>query len=132
MRLTILLALSVAGRLHAQTSAEITGRITDASKAVIPGARVTAVNTDKRTERTTTSSDQGYYVLPSLDPGAYEITVQNAGFKPVTHSGVKLDVNQSLRLDFALDVGQVSEKIEVTGDVALLEANTAQLGTVVT
>ena len=125
--LKILFALGVTGHLYAQTGAEITGRITDASKAVVPGASVTAVNTDKRTERTTTSSDQGYYVLPSLDPGNYEIAVRTAGFKPVTQSGIKLDVNQSVRLDFALDVGQMSEKIEVTAEMTLLEANTAQL-----
>src|SRR5260370_110963 len=53
----ILFALAVAGRLHAQTSAEITGRVTDASRAVVPGAKVTAVNTDKRTERSTTRAN---------------------------------------------------------------------------
>jgi hypothetical protein len=89
----ILAAIGFAASLYAQTSAEITGRVTDASKAVVPGATITAVNTDKRTERTTVSNDQGYYDLPSLDTGAYEITVQIAGFKPVTRSARKLDVS---------------------------------------
>ena len=86
--------------LLAQTSAEITGRITDASKALVPGATVTAKNIDRQTERSTTSNDQGYFILPSIDKGNYEVTVQASGFKPVTQTGLKLDVNQSLRLDF--------------------------------
>ncbi|MBL8173233.1 MAG: TonB-dependent receptor, partial [Bryobacterales bacterium] len=122
----------VSTHLFAQTSAEITGRVTDASKAVVPGATVTATNIDRRTSRTTTSNDQGYFILPSIDKGNYEVTVQASGFKPVTQTGLKLDVNQSLRLDFSLEVGAVSEKIQVVGDTPLLEVNTAQLGTVVT
>ena len=118
--------------LFAQTSAEITGRITDASKAVVPGATVTATNIDRRTARTTISNDQGYFILPSIDKGNYEVTVQASGFKPVTQTGLKLDVNQSLRLDFSLEIGAVAEKIQVVGNIPLLEVNTAQLGTVVT
>src|SRR5689334_2443861 len=95
----ILLAL-LAAAAYAQTSGEINGRVTDASKAVAPGAAVTAVNIDRGTTRTSKSNDQGYYSLPSLDPGAYEVTVELPGFKPVTHTGIKLDVNQSIRLDF--------------------------------
>jgi hypothetical protein len=90
------------------------------------------LNTDRGTERTTTSTDQGFYTLPSLEPGNYRISTEISGFKPTTRAGIKLDVNQSLRLDFTLEVGQVSEKIEVVGETPLIEANTAQLGTVVT
>jgi hypothetical protein len=127
-----LIALFAAGSIYGQTSGEINGRVTDASKAVAPGATVTAVNTERRTQRATKSNEQGYYSLPSLDPGAYAITVELAGFKPMTHTGIKLDVNQSIRLDFTVEVGQVTEKVQVTGEAPLLEANTAGLGTVVT
>src|SRR5579872_526194 len=115
---------------YAQTTAEITGRVVDASKASVPGATVTALNLDKKTERATTSNDQGFYTFHSLDTGDYQVSVQLTGFKLATRSGIKLDINQSLRLDFTLEVGQFSEKVEVTGEVATLEANTAQLGTV--
>lgn len=117
--------------MSAQTTAEITGRVADSSGAVIAGATITIRNVEKRTDRTVQSNDQGYYSLPSLDTGNYEVSVGFAGFRSVTRSGVKLDVNQSLRLDFTLQLGEVSDRIEVTGEVALLEANTAQLGTVV-
>ncbi len=128
----LLLPVLVAGLARCQTTAELTGRIADATRAVVPGATVTALNTDRQTERTTNSNDQGYYTLPSLDPGNYQVTVRHAGFKPVTHSGIKLDVNQSLRLDFALEVGQLTEKIEVVAELPLIESTTGQLGTVVT
>jgi hypothetical protein len=132
MRRLSFLAILLAASLTAQTTAEITGRVVDPSKAAVPGATVTALNIDKQTERTTTSNDQGFYTFNSLDTGAYQITVQLAGFKALTRTGIKLDVNQSLRLDFALEVGQFSEKVQVVGEVANLEANTAQLGTVMT
>jgi Carboxypeptidase regulatory-like domain len=132
MRRLSFLAIILAASLTAQTTAEITGRVVDPSKAAVPGATVTALNIDKQTERTTTSNDQGFYTLNSLDTGAYQITAQLAGFKALTRTGIKLDVNQSLRLDFALEVGQFSEKVQVVGEVANLETNTAQLGTVMT
>jgi len=129
---SILLVSAAAACLSAQTAAEITGRVTDSTNAVIPGAAITATNVDRQTDRTTTSNDLGYFTLPSLSTGNYRITVEHGGFKPVSRSGIRLDVNQSLRLDFTLEVGQLTEKIEVTGELALIEATTAQLGTVVT
>jgi hypothetical protein len=135
MRLTYLPAVPLfllAELMYGQTTAEITGRIVDASGAVVPGATVTTVNTDRGTERTTTSNDQGFYALPSLDTGNYRVTAGHTGFKATTHPRIQLDVNQSLRLDFTLEVGQVREQVEVTDEAPLVEANTAQLGTVVT
>ncbi len=129
-RFCILFFAAAFAGLHAQTTAEITGRVVDASKAPVPAATVTALNLDKKTERTVTSNDQGYYTFNSIDTGSYQVSVQLTGFKLATHSGIRLDINQSLRLDFTLEVGQLSEKVEVTGEVATLEANTAQLGTV--
>jgi hypothetical protein len=129
---TLLITLLASASLLAQTSAEITGRITDGSKAAVPGATVTAKNIDRQTERTTTSNEQGYFILTSIDKGNYEVTVQASGFKLVTQTGLKLDVDQSLRLDFALEIGAVAERIQVTAGVPLLEVNTAELGTVVT
>ncbi len=132
MRLNFAAILLAASLANAQTTAEITGRVVDPSKAAVPGATITALNIDKKTERTTTSNDQGFYTFNSLDTGAYQISVQLAGFKALTRGGIKLDVNQSLRLDFALEVGQFSEKVQVVGEIATIEANTAQLGTVMT
>src|SRR6266566_8342400 len=113
----------------AQTTAEITGRITDVSSAVFPGTAVKVTNVDKKIDRTTASNEQGYYTVGNLDPGNYEVSAQAAGFKSVTRKGIRIDVNQPVRLDFALEVGAVSEQIEVTARAPVLESATAQLGT---
>ncbi|MFN7935540.1 MAG: carboxypeptidase regulatory-like domain-containing protein [Bryobacteraceae bacterium] len=130
MRATLL--LTFASLAMAQTNVEITGRVVDPTGAQAPGAVVTATNTQKRTQRTTTSNEEGYYTLTALEPGTYEVTVELAGFRRMTSSGNKLDVNQSLRLDFTLVVGEVAERIQVTGETVAIETNTGQLGTVMT
>jgi hypothetical protein len=133
IRRTLLLAAGLWGAAFAvaQTTAEITGLVTDTSHAVVPGAVVTAMSTDRQTRRHTTTNAQGNYRLTSLEPGNYRVNVEGAGFRLSARTGLKLDVNQSLRLDFTLEVGQLSERIEVVAEASLLEANTAQLGTVV-
>src|SRR5579883_1213336 len=113
----------------AQTTASITGRVTDVSGALVPNAAIKITNVDKEVAHDVSSNDQGYYTVANLDPGNYEIAIQVTGFKPVTRKGIRLDVNQSVRLDFALEVGGVSERVEVVGSAPLLESNTAQLGT---
>jgi hypothetical protein len=125
----LFLLMILAVTAQAQTTAEITGRITDVSSAVVPGTAVKVTNVDKKIDRTTASNEQGYYTVGNLDPGNYEVSVRVAGFKAVTRKGISLDVNQSVRLDFALEVGAVSEQIEVTARAPLLESATAQLGT---
>ncbi len=135
VHLCIILLTALTGLVplsNAQTNAEITGRVTDPSSAPVPGATVRALNVDKQTARTATTSDQGYYTFNSLDTGNYQVSIERSGFKSVTRSGVKLDVNESLRLDFALEIGQLTEKIQVSGEVPIVETNTAQLGTVMT
>ncbi len=126
------LTVGFANLAYSQTNAVITGRVTDPSNAPVPGAAVHALNVDKQTDRTATTSEQGYYTFNSLDTGSYQVSVERSGFKSVLRTGVKLDVNESLRLDFALEIGQLSEKIQVSGEVPALETNTAQLGTVMT
>ncbi len=114
----------------AQT-AQITGRITDSSGAVIRGANITVTQVDKGVKRDATSSEEGYYTVPLLQPGTYEVTTETAGFKPVTRSGITLRVEQVARIDFTLEVGGVQEKVTVTGEPPLLEASTSSVGQVV-
>lgn len=106
----------------AQTAGQISGRITDATGAVVPGASITVRSTQRGTARTTASNEFGYYSVQLLEPAIYGITVQSAAFKTVTRSGIKLDVNESTQLDFVLEVGAVSE-IGETGAVAMRHRN---------
>jgi hypothetical protein len=112
-------------------TAQITGRVTDATQAVVPNAEVLVINVDTGLERRTASNDEGYYAVTLLPPGQYRAAVRKQGFKPVTRSGLTLVVDQVARLDFALEVGSVTEAIEVTAAAPTVEAGTSALGTVV-
>jgi outer membrane receptor protein involved in Fe transport len=125
-----LLLMFAAGAL-AQT-AQITGRITDQSGAVVPGAAVTVTNNATGINREAVSNDEGYFTLPLLNPGEYRIAVKKDGFKPLVQPSVTLQVNQVARLDFTLETGAVTETVNITGSTtAALETETSSLGKVV-
>jgi hypothetical protein len=114
----------------AQT-AQITGRVTDPSGAVVSSAEVSATSVSTGTSYAATSNNEGYYTVASLEPGTYRISVRHPGFKPVIRSGVVLQVDQAARIDFALQVGDVTESVQITADAPLVESETSSLGQVV-
>src|SRR5207302_8196571 len=128
-----LVLLSALGRVAvAQTpTAEVTGRVTDQTGAVVIGARLTVIGVDTGVKRETTSNDQGNYTIPLLNPGNYQITVVKEGFRPINRSGITLNVGQAARLDFSLDVGSVTETVEITGEAPQLNTESGSLGDVV-
>ena len=131
-RLALLAALILAGSLMANAqTAQLTGRITDPSGAVVPGVKIVVTNVDNSSRRETVSNDEGYYTVPLLQPGNYQVTVQKAGFKPINQSGLTLEVQQVARLDFALDIGTTSEEVKITSAAPLLESETSSLGKVI-
>jgi hypothetical protein len=124
--------LVVGGLASAQTtSTTILGTTTDSSGAVVPGVTVTATHVATNRTRAVISNESGYYTLPALEPGAYRVSAQKEGFKTQVHTNVLLQVNQRLALDFALAVGEVVERVEVTGEVPALDTASASLGSVV-
>lgn len=127
----VLLASFLPVAMLAQT-AQITGRVTDASGAVIAAARVAVTNVNTGVRRDVVTNQEGYYTAPLLARGDYSVQAQQSGFKETVRSGLTLDEGQTLRLDFALELGQVSERIEVKGGAPLLETEGATLSTVVT
>ena len=124
-RIFVLSAVFSAG-LFGQT-AQVTGRITDQAGALVPNAAITVTNTATGAVRKATSTHDGYYTAPLLQPGQYDVAVEMQGFKPMQQSGVQLAVDQVLRLDFALVVGNLSEKVQVTSEAEILESQTAAL-----
>lgn len=116
--------------LFAQT-ASVTGRVTDSSGAVIPGANVFIVNVATAQDRTVTTNDAGYYTFSLLQPGRYQIKVEHQGFKSITRSGLVFETDQRAELNFALEVGAVSEQVEVTANVAQLNTVEASRGQVI-
>jgi outer membrane receptor protein involved in Fe transport len=129
---TALLALAAFAipALHAQT-ASITGRVTDASGGVVPGAQVAVTSIASGLESATQTNEQGFYNLASLVPGGYNLSVAKAGFQALRQTGLALTVQQVARLDFTLQVGQISDRIEVQAQGILLESETATTGQVV-
>src|SRR4051794_39105047 len=126
MRTRLLLLLSLAGvPLFGQTLGEITGQVMDASGAAITGAVVTITNTATNASRNAASTDAGVYAFPSIPPGPYDIRVEKSGFKADTAKNVIVQVQQTVRLDFTLTVGQVSESIEVSSQAAQLQTENA-------
>jgi len=129
-RILLLLVVSVA-TLLAQRGTQLTGRITDPTDAVVPGADVTVTNEDTGIRRETRSNELGYYVVPLLQPGRYAVTVQKQGLRPIRRSGITLEVDQAARVDFVMEVGTVSETVQVTANVAAVDTQSATLKEVV-
>lgn len=116
---------------HAQIgTSTITGRVTDATAAVVPGVQVTVVNTDTNFNFTAQTNDQGLFRVQSLQPGTYRITFQASGFKTVIRDNIDLRTGDTLALDATLEVGGVAEQVEVTGRAPLLETEKSATGTV--
>ncbi len=123
--------LVVLARLDAQPFSHVSGVILDASLASVPGALVTVVNEDTGLRRVTTSQADGGYVVSSLQPGAYKITIRKPGFRTMIRFGVKLTGSQPARVDFKLVIGSVQETITVEGSAPLFNTEEASVGTVI-
>jgi hypothetical protein len=117
--------------LTAQQHTHISGLIQDPSRAAVPGAAVSVVNEDTGFRRVTRSQSNGGYLVASLQPGLYKITVRKEGFRTLIRLGVKLDAAQPARLDFTLPLGSVHEVITVTGSLPLLNCEDASVGAVI-
>ncbi len=134
LSLSILLAFLFLspGSIHAQTAATLVGDITDSSGAIAPNVSVTVIHEGTRTERKVQTNEAGQYRVTPLNPGTYTIQVESAGFKKEVRSGVVLEVGAVTEVDFALQVGELTETIEVTGITPTLRTEEASVGNVVT
>ena len=112
-------------------TAQITGRVSDQSGGVIQGAKVTVTNEGNGFKRETTSNDEGYFTVPSLQPGMYRVSIEKEGFKPVLQTGQVLAVEQVARLDFTLQAGMVTEVLEVQSGGVALDSETSSIGQIV-
>ena len=117
--------------LFSQTFGEITGRVGDASGAAVPGSVLTLTNASTNAVRTTTSTETGDYSLPALPPGTYNLSTEHPGFKRASSNGIEVQVQQTVRLDFVLQVGLVTESVQVSAAADLLQAENGTVGTVV-
>ena len=109
----------------------IVGHITDASGASVAGATVTLTSVDTAVTRTFTTTSTGDYQFLALNPGHYALSADMNGFQKQLASNLTLEVNQTLRQNFAMAVGSVAQEVHVTSDTQMLHTDDATLGTVV-
>jgi hypothetical protein len=128
---TIVLALFTPASLAQVTSGTILGTVTDNSGAAMPGVQVIITEVNKGTSQAYSTDELGNYNAPFLIPGTYSVSVQRDGFKKETKSGVELQVDQKARVDFMLQVGAVSETVEVVASAPLVRSDSAELGEVI-
>src|SRR5262245_30666130 len=114
----------------AQGTAQISGTVADSSGARLPGAEVTATQTATGVTRSVISNESGVYSLPSLPTGPYKLEVALPGFRTFVQTGITLEVNASPVINVAMDVGQVTETIEVQANTALVETQRSGVGQV--
>jgi hypothetical protein len=125
------LAILCAGRLYAGVTASISGTVTDASGAAVVGAAVTATNVETGVAFNQTTNGQGFYSFQSLPLGKYTLQVQQTGFKTIERKDIILQVNDAIVIDFALQVGQKTEKVEVSSEALHVETANTQMGEVI-
>jgi len=122
----------LAGGLWAQGGrGNITGVVKDSTGAVIPGVSVRAANEQTGAAAVVESGANGVYLAPQLLPGDYKVSAEIAGFKHLEITGLKVNVGSTLTQDLVLEVGAVSEKLEVSGQTSLVETTSGQVGTTV-
>src|SRR3989442_9149525 len=131
--LVLLMSVILGGHLvSAQvTTGTISGVVQDSSGAVIPGVSVTVKNVETGIARTATTDEGGRYTVPDLSLGNYEVDAQLPGFQTEVRSGITLTVGRSAVVNFALKVGQLSDKVTITGEAPLVELNSSTLSSLV-
>jgi len=118
--------------VHAQTTnGLVTGTVTDPSGAVVFDAEINLTNEDTGLQRTTTANQSGTYVVPQLPPGTYTVSAKAQGFAVQSRRNVRLDVNQSVTLDFKLTTASVSQTVQVNTAPPLLNTTSATLSSVI-
>ena len=127
----VALLLALPARARAQSAGTISGVVTDSTGAVLPGVTVGAKNEGTGQLRAATTSSEGFYTLPLLPPGQYEVKATLAGFNTITRSNVRVSVSETARVNLAMQVGAVTENVTIVGEAPLVETANATLGIVI-
>jgi hypothetical protein len=110
---------------------QIVGRVTDSSGAIVTGAKVSITEVATGFSRSTVTGEAGQFAFPSLRPTQYEMTAEAAGFRSFRQTGIQLDASQSLTVNMELQVGAVTETVDVVGNAIQVNTTTAELSEVV-
>jgi hypothetical protein len=130
-KLVVCLLLSAVPLLAQATGARLTLAVNDPGGAAIPGARVTISNTSTGVETSALAMSGGSYVFPNLSPGPYTLRVEVSGFKRYVRDNLTLETGQVLALEVSMEIGAVSESINVTAETPLLQSASSEISTLV-
>ncbi|MFN8006254.1 MAG: carboxypeptidase-like regulatory domain-containing protein [Terriglobia bacterium] len=120
--------LTGSGSLFAQSGrGTINGTILDSAGAVVQGVKITVTDPATGVSSTTESTDVGTYTVPDLPVGLYTLRVEKQGFKTIIRSGITLTSASVIRVDFTLEIGEVRQEIEVTGDISQVQTEEAKI-----
>src|SRR5215217_3494962 len=126
----LVFGLSVAPR--AQTpSGEISGVVTDPSGAPMPGVTITLTNQSTNAVRELQTNESGLYVMPAIQPGVYTLKATLSGFRTLERKDITVQVGSASRIPLTLEVGQLTEVVEITGGAPLLQSSNSAVGTVI-
>lgn len=127
----ILIGLVVRPACAQQFRGSLTGRVMDPQQALIPNAKVTAINLETGARWETICGANGQYTLPFLDPGRYRLMAEAEGFKRYTREPVQVSANEQVGLDIVLEVGALAETVTVSAEAPMLNTTTASSGQVI-
>ena len=127
----LLMCVFASPNVWAQATAQISGTATDATGALLPGVEITATQIETGISRTAVTNETGAYNFPNLPLGPFQVEAVLPGFQTFLRSGLVLQVNADLVIDAVMEVGQVSQTIEVTANAALVETRSTALGTII-
>lgn len=113
--------LALVSTLYAQANGTMSGYVRDASGSAVPGAKVTATLLERGTSSVTETDIEGFYNFTALEPGAYTLTVEKAGFRRYEQQGLTLTVRQNLRVDAQVVVGTLAQTVTVTSQVPIVD-----------
>src|SRR6187402_218541 len=116
---------------HAQILGELRGKITDASGASLPGARITLTQTSNGVSQALQATSAGEYSYTQLNSGTYSVSVEKPGFSRLERSGITVTTGQTVRLDLQLQVGGTGQTVTVDADAPLLQAATSDIATTI-
>jgi hypothetical protein len=126
--LVVGILFATAAMFGQSTTGEIAGSVTDPTGAAVPGVIVTFINENTGEVKTVESGATGAYLATQLAVGSYQATVQADGFRTVESPGIALSALQSLRVDFVLELGQVTETVTVTSQAPQVDTRSTQIG----
>lgn len=128
LRILTLLSLAAASIWAQALNGTLVGTITDPSGAVVPNAKVGAVDANTNLTRSTTTNESGNYIFSNLPQGRYTVSIEQTGFRKAAREGVEVTINSTVRADIQLQAGQITEQVTITAEAPALQTDRTDTG----